>query len=194
LSFLKQYASKCLPSSLRLQHWKQLDRWGWWDLGTDSQPLGIVPSALKVALLSYYGDLQYLQISSMQDQALRDLIALCRQEAIPLMFYLMPEGDIFRGWYAPAVRTRVNDYLTRLSQESGVAIADLRTWIDEKYFRDGHHLYRLGATLFSRRFGPEVLAYLVQGKAASCPFLLTPLSGPKPAARPRTAIPPINGG
>lgn len=208
-SLMNQYASNFLPPYMRLDHWKQLDRWGWWEMGGDDMPLGAVASALYAQRLSYYDDLQHLQISAMQDHALRDLITLCRQECIPLMFYIMPEGDIFRGWYAPSVRTRINDYLTHLSRESGVPIADLRTWIEEKYFGDSHHLYPKGATLLSQRFGPEVLGYLVQGKPASCPFLLTPLSSPgqeppsvpglptslpRPRSRPKTAGLPIDGG
>jgi len=127
----------------------------------------------------------------MQDHALHDLIALCRQENIPLLFYLMPEGTIFRGWYAPAVSTRINDYLTHLSRECNVPIVDLRTWMEDKYFGDSHHLYRQGATLFTRRFGPEVLACLVQGRLASLPFLMAPLSHPstEPGPGPLTVLP-----
>jgi hypothetical protein len=172
LSVLNHYASALLPWRLRLNHWKQLDRWGWLDTGADNQTLATVPAALKVTRLSYYDDLQNLRISSMQDHALGDLISLCRQEGIPLLFYIMPEGDMFRGWYAPSVRSRLNDYLTRLSRQTGVPIVDLRTWMTERYFRDSNHLYRMGAKLFSRRFAQEVLGYFVQGQPGSCPSLL----------------------
>jgi hypothetical protein len=199
----------CVHWRLRLHHWKDLDRWGWSDIGQDNQPLVMNPTALHLARQTYYDDLKYLQIASMQDRALRDLIALSRRENISVMFYLMPEGAIFRGWYAPAVSERINTYLTRLSRECGVPIVDLRTWMEDKYFVDSHHLNRMGATLFSRRFGPEVLAYFVQGKAASCPFLLTPLYGtgqeppsvaglptslPRPLVRPKMAGLPLDGG
>jgi hypothetical protein len=179
-SFMNHYASDCVPWRLRLDHWKQLDRWGWSDIGSDSQPLVLVPTALEVTRSTYYEDLQSLQIASMQDLALRDLLALCRRENIPTLLYLMPEGSIFRGWYAPAVRSCINDYLTRLSRECNVPIADMRTWMEDKYFGDSHHLYRRGASLLSRRFGPEVLACLVQGKPAALPSLMVPLSDPYP--------------
>jgi hypothetical protein len=186
-SVLNHYASDCVPWRLRLDHWKQLDRWGWSDIGLDSQPLVMVPAALDVAFKTYYEDLQYkcLQISSMMDNALRDLIALCRQENIPLVFYLMPEGSIFRGWYNPAVRECTDTYLTRLSRECQVPIVDLRTWMSDLYFGDSHHLYRRGATEFTRRFGPEILGCLVQEKLSSLPNLMAPIfSVPYPEESP----------
>lgn len=183
-SVLNHYVSNCVPWRLRLDHWKQLDRWGWSDIGEDSQPLVLVPSALAVTRMTYYDDLQRMRITQMPDHALHDMIALCRQENIPLVFYLMPEGTIFRGWYTEAVSTRINEYLTHLSQECGVPIVDLRTWMKDKYFGDSHHLYRKGAELFTRRFGPEVLACLVQDKLASLPDLITPISSPYPEGRP----------
>src|SRR5579875_915448 len=197
-SVMNHYASNCVPWRLRLDHWKQLDRWGWSDIGQDNQPLVLVPHALEVTRTTYYVDLQTLHISSMQDHALHDLIALCRREGIPLLFYLMPEGTIFRGWYAPAVSVRINDYLTHLSRECNVPIVDLRTWMEDKYFGDSHHLYRQGATLFTRRFGPEVLACLVQGKLTSLPSLMTPFSTPYPeeppdsGARPQVKTRPVH--
>jgi hypothetical protein len=208
-SVLNHYASNCVPWRLRLDHWKQLDRWGWSDIGRDDQPLVLVPTALEVTRMTYYDDLKHLRISSMQDRALHDLIALCRQEGIPLLFYLMPEGTIFRSWYDPAVSNRINEYLTHLSQECHVPIVDLRTWMEDKYFGDSHHLYRQGATLFTRRFGPEVLSCLVQDRLEALPSLLTPLSSPgpeltpaaeplvelpKPSARRKPATLSINGG
>jgi hypothetical protein len=205
---MNHYASNCVPWRLRLDHWKQLDQWGWSDIGEDSQPLVLNPTALEVTRQTYFADLQHLQVESMQDHALRDLIVLCKQHGISLMFYIMPEGTIFRGWYAPEVRERINTYLTRLSRESGVPIVDLRTWMEDKYFGDSHHLYRRGATVFSQRFAPEVLSRLVQGKLESLPSLMTPLSSsgsepetepgpltvlPKSPGRTRTATLSING-
>jgi hypothetical protein len=183
-SVMNHYASNCVPWRLRLDHWKQLDRWGWSDIGQDNQPLVMNPTALHVTRMTYYDDLKHLQIASMQDRALHDLIALCRRASIPVMFYLMPEGTIFRDWYAPAVSDRINTYLTRLSRECSVPIVDLRTWMEDKYFGDSHHLYRKGASLFTGRFGPEVLACLMQGRLEALPSLLAPISVPYPEGPP----------
>lgn len=187
-SFMNHYASDSMPWRLRLDHWKHLDRWGWSDIGTDSQPLVLVPSALEVTRMTYFEDLQHLQIAPMQDHAMRDLIALCRKEGIPALFYLMPEGSLFRSWYAPAVNACINGYLTGLSKELGVPIVDLRTWMEDLYFGDSHHLYRKGASLFSQRFAPEVLGRLVQGKTASLPNLMAPLTDPYPEQQDRVPL------
>jgi hypothetical protein len=175
-SLMNHYASDCVPWRLRMDHWKTLDRWGWSDIGADTQPLVLVPAALELARTTYQEDLQHYHIAPMQDHALRDLLALCRHEGIPTVLYLMPEGRIYRNWYAPATLACLNDYLTRLSREYGVPIVDARAWMADKYFGDSHHLYRIGASLFTRDFGAEVLSRLVQGKLEAIPSLVVPLS------------------
>lgn len=175
-SLMNHYASDCVPWRLRLDHWKSLDAWGWSDIGTDSQPLVTVPAALEVSRATYQRDLQNFHVSSMQDRALHDMLALCRRENIPTLLYLMPEGDIFRTWYTPTTAATINDYLRRLSTECQVPIVDLRIGVEEKYFGDSHHLYRKGASLFTKRFGAEVLARLVTGKPETLPHLMAPLS------------------
>ena len=112
----------------------------------------------------------------MQGRALRDLLALCRHEGIPTVLYLMPEGSIFRGWYTPSTRACFEDHLIRLSREYGVPIVNARTWMPDKYFGDSHHLYRRGASFFTRRFGSEVLSCLIKGQPQAMPSLLTPLA------------------
>ena len=111
----------------------------------------------------------------MQDRALRDLLALCRQENIPAVLYLMPEGRLFQSWYVPATRARIDSYLAQLSQECRVPIVDARNWIGDDYFLDSHHLDRRGATQFTRRFGEEVIPPLLQGRLDRLPSLLVPV-------------------
>lgn len=175
-SFMNHYGSNCVPWRLRMDHWKSLDPWGWSNIGLDSQPLVLVPDALELARVTYQQELQNFHFAPMQDRALRDLLALCRQEGIPAVLYLMPEGSIYRSWYAAATRACVDAYLTGLSRELGVPIVNARTWMPDKYFGDSHHLYRRGAILFTQRFGVEVLSCLVQGKPEAMPSLLVPLS------------------
>ena len=175
-SFMNHYLSNCVPWRLRMDHWKSLDPWGWSDIGLDSQPLVLAPDALELARMTYQRELGNLHIVPMQDRALRDLLALCRQEGIPTVLYLMPEGGIFRSWYAAPSLACLDDYLPRLSREYGVPIVNARTWMPDKYFGDSHHLYRRGATIFTRRFGSEILSRLVKGEPESMPSLLVPLS------------------
>jgi len=174
-SLMNHYAADCLPWRKRLDHWKMLDDWGWSDLGDDNQPLVLVPEALQLARATYYEELQHFHLAPMQDRALHDMLALCRRESIPTVLYLMPEGTIYRGWYAPATRTCVDDYLVRLSRETRVPLVDARDWMPDKYFGDSHHLYRLGATRFTRLLGDKVLTHLVQGRLDAIQPVLVPL-------------------
>jgi hypothetical protein len=173
-TLMNYYAASWLPWRLRLDHWKLVDPSGWSDIGSDDQPLVIVPSALELARTTYQEELRHFHVVPMQDRALRDLLALCRREGIPTVLYLMPEGSIYRSWYAPASWACLNEYLTRISRECDVPIVNARTWMADKYFGDSHHLYRRGAKLFTRRFGAEVLSRLVQGRLDELPCLMVP--------------------
>ncbi|HEY7315915.1 MAG TPA: hypothetical protein VH643_41680 [Gemmataceae bacterium] len=175
-SLMNHCAADCVPWRKRVDHWKCNDDWGWSDLGDDSQPLVLVPSALELARQTYYEELQHYHIAEMQDRALHDLLALCRREGIPTVLYLMPEGSIYRGWYAPETRACVDDYLKRLTRETGVPIVDARDWMPDKYFGDSHHLYRLGATRFTRTIGEKVFTHLVRGQLDAIRPVLVPPS------------------
>jgi hypothetical protein len=180
-SIMNHYASDWLPWRLRTDHWKALDAWGWADFGADSDIPWKDPRMLKLARDTYYNELQIFDIAEMQDRSLRDLIALCRHERIPTIFFLMPEGRIFQSWYPWLTRKRINDYLTRISREYAVPIVDARRWIDDDdWYFDSHHLDRRGATLFSRRFGQEVLPALVQGRLDAIKPVLVPPAGTYP--------------
>jgi len=188
-SIMNHYASEWLPWRLRLDHWKVLDNWGWSGTGVETEEPVKNPAAFEVARNTYVEELKHFDIAPMQDRALRDLIALCRQEGIPTVLYLMPEGRLFQSWYVPATRACIDSYLTRLSQECNVPIVDARNWMADDYFLDSHHLDRRGATRFTRRFGEEVIPYLLQDRLDAIPSLLQPIHRAypqeehKPAAR-----------
>lgn len=171
---MNYYASDWLPWRLRIDHWKAIDAWGWSDLGRDSDPPWRDPRMLKLARDTYEDELKIFTIAEMQDRALRDLIAMCRREKIPAIFYLMPEGRIFQSWYPRRTLKCINEYLTRISREYSVPIVDARRWIGDEYFFDSHHLDRQGATQFVRRFGVEVLPALVQGRLGDIKPVLVP--------------------
>jgi hypothetical protein len=77
----------------------------------------------------------------------------------------------------------------------------------DKYFGDSHHLYRLGATRFTRLIGDKVFTHLVQGRLDAIRPVLVPLNETYPdeqreprremTARPAPSSTPtlsINGG
>ncbi len=185
---MNEYARDFLPWRLRVDQWKAVDAWGWSDIGVDTENPVKDPRALEVARQTYQDELKHFHIMPKQDRALRDLIALCRRERIPAVLYLMPEGRLFQSWYVPATRACLEEYLTGISREWDIPIVDARNWIADEYFADGHHLDRRGATRFTRRFGDEVISFLVQGKLDAIRSVLVPIRGPSPE-NPRESSP-----
>src|SRR5205085_642594 len=54
--------------------------------------------------------------------ALRESLALCRAERVPVALVLMPEGPAFRGFYPPGARVQLNAFLAELHRDYGAAV------------------------------------------------------------------------
>ena len=104
----------------------------------------------------YASALKQFVVSDRSNQAMHELIDLCRDQHIAPLLYMMPEGERFRSWYPPAVQSKIRDYLQRLTQEYGMPIVDARTWFHEDDFADSHHLLEPAAWAFSKKLGAEV--------------------------------------
>jgi hypothetical protein len=98
--------------------------------------------------------------------ALRELLALCRQHAIPTVLVLMPEGDEFRSWYPSAAWAQVESFLAELHCEFDVDVINARDWLAEQDFADSHHQFPEGAKRFSERLAREVIAPRLHQPAA----------------------------
>jgi hypothetical protein len=155
--------SHLLPGFLPWQRrvdfqWRMVDGLGW-----SGYPFETVPDAERAkgtaaARKSYEDTLAAFRVAPLPDRTLRDLIGLCRREGIRVGLVLLPEGPTFRGWYPPATRRVLGDYLAGLSRECGVPVFDASDWLpDDGAFADGHHLLKPGARAYSRRFGTECL-------------------------------------
>ncbi len=107
-------------------------------------------------------------------QALRESLALCRREGVPVALLLMPEGEAFRSQWSPATRAALDEAVAGLARAADVSLIDTRAWMNEDAFWDGHHLQPRGAVAFTERFASEVIPALVS-------------AGVKPAARPDPA-------
>jgi hypothetical protein len=102
-------------------------------------------------------------IDAVSDRALRDLLAECRAHDIQVVFLLMPDHSLIRGWYA-SMEDRFLPYLRRLSGENNAPIVDARAWQPDEDIPDCTHLSPKGARAFSERFGREVYRPLIQGQ------------------------------
>jgi hypothetical protein len=140
-------------------HWRtRQDIW----LGLDSSGWMIYPQtvldaaerqrALEFARRQYAPALDHFRITPIADRALRELLALCRQQNIATTLLVMPEGPEFRSWYAPAARAEIDTYLSRLSRDYDIPLIDARSWLPDTAFFDSHHLHPDGATAFTQRF------------------------------------------
>jgi hypothetical protein len=160
---LSRYRPSWIPPGNRGEDpWHTLDRSGWLRL-----PSPIAPAAyargVDLARREHAPALQHFHIAPAPDRALRELLALCRQERIEAALLVMPEGSAFRNWYSPAARARFGRYLAALSREYGAPVVDARTWVPDDGFCDGHHLVPDGAALFTYRFGREALGPFLAG-------------------------------
>jgi hypothetical protein len=129
--------------------------------------------------------LQAFHVSRQADQALRELLQLCLREQIQVVLVLMPEGTVYRDWYAPATRDRVDAYLRLIGRAYGVPVVDARDWVPDEGFRDAHHLLPGGAAVFTERFGREVFGPLLQGRPPSGSLAGAPVARPAESPDPR---------
>lgn len=98
------------------------------------------------------------QVTEEPDRATRTLLSLCRDRAIGVTFYIMPEGSEFQVVYPTEARPRVAAYLAKLRQEYDFELYDASGWMSDASFADSHHLLPEAAEEFSQRFGREILA------------------------------------
>ncbi len=165
---LARYARRWLPPQALEESWPTMTSLGW-VRGPEGVDAATRRGATAHAHDQYVGHFQDFAITPTPDRALRQLLAVCRQEGIRPVLVLMPEGSAFRGWYPPTARAQIDGYLGRLSRDTGVPVIDTRTWMADEDFFDSHHLLVGGATKFTRRFQDEVLRPLLHGKpCGSC--------------------------
>jgi hypothetical protein len=111
----------------------------------------------------YRPNLQDLRIADISGRALHETLNLCRDQHIPVVLLLSPEGKDFQSWYSPDARRLVDDYPAALAREYDVPLIDARDWLDECDFIDSHHTVLAGAKRFTLRLGTDVLQPFVEG-------------------------------
>jgi hypothetical protein len=97
-----------------------------------------------------------------QCEALRELLASCRQEGVPVALVLMPEGPTFRSWYSPETLRDVREWVNQLGAENAAPVIDAREWMVEDDFRESNHLLPDGAVRFTDRLGRETIRPLLR--------------------------------
>jgi hypothetical protein len=83
-------------------------------------------------------------------RAVRDLVAVCRAEGIPVAFLVPPVSPAFRASFAPGVADAGETCLRDRCRELGVPLFPPLVDMAEDEFMDGHHMLRHGAERYSR--------------------------------------------
>jgi len=81
---------------------------------------------------------------------LRDLVARCRAEAIPIAFVEPPVSPTFRGWFGPGVWVSGSERFRAFARALGVEQFPPFEGLAEADFIDGHHMLGPGAERYSR--------------------------------------------
>jgi hypothetical protein len=110
----------------------------------------------------YSGFLNGFRLGGPGCEALRELMASCRKEGVPVALVLMPEGPAFRSWYSPETLRDVQEWVTQLGRENAAPVIDAREWMAEDDFRESNHLLPGGASRFTDRLGREYILPLLR--------------------------------
>ncbi len=98
--------------------------------------------------------------------ALRDTLALCRAEGVPVALIILPETTAFRALYPPGAGAKLARFLAGLTAEFGCPVTDARGWLPDDAFMDGHHLLRPGGEAFTDRLTAEVILPFLRNRSA----------------------------
>jgi hypothetical protein len=135
----------------------------------DSMPRQTRDSGRDFARSGYTPVLRDFHLGGRNCEALRELLASCRQAGVPTALVLMPEGPDFRSWYPPEVWRQIQNWLEQVGREEGTTLINAREWIEEDDFFDSHHLLPRGADKFTERLGREYIQPLLSRKAKNHP-------------------------
>jgi hypothetical protein len=159
-AILSRLAPVLLPGQVRLDWARDVDASGW------REPVvpEVTPEQRRLGLERDAGGhgpvLASFQLGEPSCRAQKDLLRLCQARSIPAALLWMPETAAYRSWYPAAVLAQLRRFLAEVSRDYRAPLIDARAWVGEDGFRDGQHLSRGGATMFTRRFGREVLPSL----------------------------------
>src|SRR5262249_29808689 len=161
-SHRRSLMSHLQPGWLAWQHrltfqWDQMDGFGFTPYPHEVMPPGARETQRETVRESYAPVLADYRVGATSDRAIRDLVARCRAEGIPVAFYLMPESPRFRSWYTDDTRAQVVAYCNMLTRELGVPIFDAAEGFAEGEFSNGHHLLQHGQARVRLRLAAEHL-------------------------------------
>ncbi|HWG42004.1 MAG TPA: hypothetical protein VN688_04400 [Gemmataceae bacterium] len=139
-----------------------VDEWGWRTMTPKLLPAWERTRNVQREQGGYSPGLGHFRMGKGPKRALRDLLALCRRERIPVALVLMPESSEFRAVYSPEARAATRGLLAKLSHDYDAAVIDANLWVDDADFEDGHHVMAHGADVFTNRLRGEIQQLLMR--------------------------------
>lgn len=144
-----------LPWNVRFDWGRPPDPRGW-NAAIGPEPVGEQAEAgFQQATREYAGILRTTRPGGPAVAALNELLRLARDHGVPTRLVLMPEAERFQALYPQKYQLTLNQLLEELARHT--PIHDARNWVPAEGFRDGHHLNRNGAALFTDRLIHDVI-------------------------------------
>jgi hypothetical protein len=110
----------------------------------------------------YGPTLQQFHLGEGPTQAMRDMLARCQRERIPVGLVLMPSSKEFRGMFSAEGKAELDNFVAELRSRYGADVIDGTDWLEKEDFDDGHHVLKSGAYKFSTRMIDEVQKLLAR--------------------------------
>ncbi len=130
--------------------WEEMDRYGWTPF-----PERVMTEELRVRMIKKARDdhektVNNLSRGPISDRALRDLVARCRAERIPVAVAWAPESATYRAMYTARGLAEIEADTRMLTTELGVPVFPAPDHMGARDFTDGYHLLPAGAAKYSR--------------------------------------------
>jgi hypothetical protein len=154
---------KWMPEELRIYvPWgRDTDPSGWY-----ANPTPPDPKYIETSRQAWEAALQNYDIVNANRAALFEIVRICHERKIKIMFLLPPVGPAAMSWYGPRTEPMLQELLAQIRVRSGAPIIDARTWFEsESPFVDTVHLTPEGSTQFTRRFASEAAAFFATASA-----------------------------
>ena len=112
---------------------------------------------LESAKGGHFENLDKMELGQAAVAALREVLALCKQEGILAAVVITAENSDFRSWYGPAAHAAVAEILQICRQDADGRVIDARAWMPDDAFADGHHMFDVAAPTYSSRLVRELI-------------------------------------